>query len=242
MNQYAANQNAKEIQAVELERKEVERKNAELQAKVVDLTLQQSAVKDEQKEWKAKDLDNQALIAGLQNQVKELEGKRDDIVRNLRGLDTVSEIETRFGEIYPVVTRDKHFGLMDIESDGITYPYMLIPAGFTVTFMDEHEELLNADAQLATYVELTDKYGTALDIKNKILALEERNSFLESQKSLAYRDGYNECNVRYDGIVERYIELANKPRFQMPSGWTIAATALAAGIGGGYVGNQIGCH
>ena len=62
------------------------------------------------------------------------------------------------------------------EELNLKLPYYVIPAWFTETFIIEHNTMLTYKVEIETYKANEELYGSVLELKDKVLALETQKT------------------------------------------------------------------
>jgi hypothetical protein len=235
----ARDQNRGEIVRLMVEAERARDAKRELEKEVDALTAKQEELQAQVQSTEADAAAALAQVAVHRAAVERLERERADARLTVRKLRTEDALTEKFRSTFPALAHAHNFGVTDLYDDvnDVTLPYLFVPAWSAETFIIEHAALANAEAQIAEYRQIEDQYGKAVDLHQRVIVLERAKFDLERAKTAAYRDGYNECHVRYEGVVDRYITQLEKPRFQWP-GMGTALVCGAAGVGGFVLGTK----
>ena len=164
-------------------------------------------------------------IAANKQKIAKLERDREENQLNVRQLNTEDALEASFAKAYPQVINAKHFGIVHkaIDDEGLlTMPYFVIPAWFTETFVIEHNNLEAYLKEIEEYKANEELYGNVIDLKEQVLAL-------QTEKTTAYQDGYEEAFEKYEALNKEYIALLKQPpsvEVKAPSLWPMLGGAL----------------
>jgi len=214
-----------EILRVQLESEELKKHKKSLEAQVATLESNQLKLNETIATQTQEIATNQVMIA-------KLEQSRIDNQLQVRKLSTENELEKAFSATYPQLINVKHFGITQIEdpTTKLTLPFYVIPAWFAETFIIEHNNMLSFEKQNTEYQANEKLYGSILDLKDQVFKL-------ETEKSAAYKTGYDEAYAKYEKLNEDYVTLLKEPptvELKPPSLWTVlggTALGLALGIG-----------
>lgn len=211
------------------EQKEQADKNiAALTVRQVDLEKEKTRLETEAKALEGKVMEQDAALVALAKE-------RDDAVFVLRQLDTTDELEARFGKNFPEVIHDIGFGIRDImDDDGNPIPYMVIPAWFAQVFIEDHEGIANLQQQLEISGGIEDILKRLVAMKERINMQSEKIGELSEDKFRVADEARNACDARFDKANDALITEYKRPKFQLPSGWSLGL-CLGAGAGGAYL-------
>jgi hypothetical protein len=229
-NQCTSAFNQKEIIRVEKEKLLSDIAKQELERKAADITRQQNVLQEKIIAAEQEIGTLKRDVAAKQQQIVELEAARKLNVLNVRELDTTDQLESAFAETFPSIMRIAGTGIVEQDVDGILRDYMVLPAWTIETFLIQHGNLEAAEGKVLLYDRIVEQFGTIDQIREKVVGLEREKFGLEQVRANAYRDGYESCNVRYEGVVDRYISQLEKPRFELPGGAKMLGCA-AIGVG-----------
>lgn len=222
------------ITARNIDKKEIERVNAELvalkqqkqqlEAKVTELDAKQQQLNT------TIDEKNTEITINKQ-QIAKLEKQRDSQQFAVRRLTTENALEQSFATTFPQVINAANFGIIKLpikKKSKILLPYYVIPAWFTETFIIEHNNMLAYKAEIKEFKRNEALYGDVITLKSEVLKL-------ESEKTAAYKEGYDEAFTKYEDVNEQYIKLLKKPpviEIKAPALWpTLGAAVLGLTTG-----------
>jgi hypothetical protein len=215
-----------EILRAKNELEQLRTEHTALQTKVAKLTHEQSELKDDIK-GKASEIErNKNTITTLkqQQEVQQL---------NVRMLRTQDEQLRSFFQAYPELSKAKNVGVTKMlvnEELNLTIDYLAVPLGFAETFVIEHNAKIKLQEQLDKYKQNEDLYGSVIDLKDKVLKLEET-------KTQAFQVGYDKAFTLYEGVNEKYVSCLEKPpkvEIKAPNKWLLlGCSAVGIAIGAG---------
>ena len=212
-----------EILRAQTEMQALKQQHAELQVKVAGLTQQQ-------KTFNAEIEKKNEEIKANQEKIAKLETERNENQLQVRKLRTEDQLENKFLQTYPQVAHAANVGVSQIKDakTGITLPYLVLPAWFAETFISEHQTKETLAKEVAQFQQNEKLYGNVIELKNKVLVLEE-------EKTAAYQKGYDIAFARYEDINQKYIELLKTPpkvEFKAPTKLAmLGCSALGIAVG-----------
>ncbi len=198
-----------------------------------DLTALVNTLDKEQLRLEKEVEDKNNQISKNKLAIARLEKERLANTWKVRSLRNENELEKSFAIAFPQVIHAKNFGIvkMPIKAGSpITLPYYVIPAWFTETFIIEHSELLALEKEIEQFKANESLYGNVIDLKESVIQL-------QSEKTMAYQDGYDEAFEKYEKLNQDYISLLKMPpvvEIKAPTLWPIIGSALlglSLGIG-----------
>lgn len=213
----------KEILRAQTEMQQLKQERTDLLQKVANLTQQQQSLNAEIEA-------QNSLIKENQEKIAQLEKERASNQLAVRKLRTEDQLENAFLQTYPQVANAANVGITQItdEKTHIKLPYLVVPAWFSETFVIEHQSNESRGKQIAEYQQNENLYGSVIDLKNKVLNLEE-------EKTNAYQNGYDKAYASYEDINQKYIDLLKTPpkvEFKAPNTWALlGCSALGVAIG-----------
>lgn len=154
-----------------------------------------------------------------------LEEVRKENQIKVRYLSNVNALERKFLETFPEIPKEnlKVFAQYDDRND-VSLDYIGIPLWFSETFIIDHQNAEN-------YKKQTVKLKSLDSLNVFIGSLKDTLYFLEKEKSLAYKTGYDSSFSKYMDISKLYMKELSKPRFELPHWGAI----LLGGIAGYYI-------
>lgn len=214
----------KEILRAQNEMQALKQQHVAIQEKVAALTQQKQSLNAE---IDSKNL----LIKENQEKIAKLERERSAEQLQVRKLRTEDQLENTFLQTYPQVSHAANVGISHITDTktGISLPYLVVPAWFSETFISEHKAKETLTKELTHYQQNETLYGSVIDLKNKVLVLEE-------EKSTAYQNGYENAYARYEDINQKYVDLLKIPpkaQCKMPTKLALlgcSALGIAVGV------------
>ena len=164
-------------------------------------------------------------IKNNQVQIAKLEKERAAGQWQVRQLNSENALEKKFAETYPQVIHANNFGIVRKPmkpNSKILLPYYVIPAWFTETFIIEHQNMLAYQAEINEYKKNEQLYGNVVTLKSQVIQL-------QTEKTNAYRKGYEQAFSKYEEVNKAYIELLKKPpkvEIKAPALWPTVGAAL----------------
>jgi hypothetical protein len=209
-----------------------------VESELVVLNKQKSDLADLVKSLDKKQLIMEESIEEKNNQISRniskidsLEKERLDKSWKIRELRNEDDLEKSFSVAFPQVTDANNFGIVQIpieEGSSIVLPYYVIPAWFAETFIIEHNNMLAYEKEIERFNDNEALYGNVIELKESVIQL-------QSEKSLAYQDGYEKAFVKYEQLNQDYIKLLKTPpkvEIKAPSLWpTLGGTLLGLSLG-----------
>jgi hypothetical protein len=117
---------------------------------------------------------------------------------------------------------------------GLHVKYFVAPWSFT-------NEILNNCNDARSYREQSQMLLKTVGLQDTVIHLEKRIAGLESEKAMAFRNGYDSAYTLYTGLNEKYVKLLENPRIDMGfAGWLPVAGGVALGVIGGVAADRIG--
>lgn len=186
------------------------------------------AIKDSlQRTLQARVTDLQTQANYLRASVDSLEEVRQEQQLSVRQLRKKEDLQRRLKETFPEMAYSD-WGVTEVvnEDVGIGVEYLLVPLWFSETFIIDHQNAVN-------YKEQRDRLQMVDSLQMTVSSLKDSVLVLEQQKTMAYRQGYDEAYTKYEELNQRYIMLLQKPpqvKVGIPAYGTILGAA-AAGVG-----------
>ena len=157
----------------------------------------------------------------------------------VRRIDTRAAILDAFKKTFPDLSTGADFGIVKIydEVEGLNQDYLSLPVMYSQTFIIEHNELVNARAEIQERKDIEALYGNAIDLSNKVIDKDKEIAGLKDKNTIVYKEGYEAGYARTVELRDDLESCYKEPRFKMPGVGTLAL--CAAGVGGGiYLGTQ----
>jgi hypothetical protein len=213
------------------ELRRVETEMTALKKEKDDLTALVTTLDEEQARLEKVVVEKSNQISQNKLTIKKLEQERIDKTWQVRGLRTENELEKRFAVTFPQVINAKNFGIVKMpikEGSPLTLPYYVIPAWFAETFIIEHNNMLLYEEEITQYKTNEVLYGNVIDLKESVVQL-------QSEKSVAYQEGYENAFDKYEQLNQDYIKLLKTPpkvEIKAPSLWpALGGTLLGLSLG-----------
>ncbi len=171
--------------------------------------------------------EKQVIVANLRMQVDLLEQRRQADQLTVRTIRKEEELQKRLEQTFPEMA-GSDWGVTEVynEEQDISLRYLLIPFWFSETFIIDHQNSLNYQAQ-------RDKLLQVDSLQSTVIALKDSVFTLEKQKSEAFKAGYDQAYAKYDSLNSKYIALLQKPpqiTFGIPQ-WSAILAGYGLGIG-----------
>jgi hypothetical protein len=169
----------------------------------------------------------------LRHEVRELERGRQEAQLSVRLLRRPQDLNKRFLETFPEIG-GSDWGVTEIftddgEGEPIGIQYLVVPHQFAETFIIDHQNANNFQAQRDRLVKMDSLQLVTIALKDTIIRLEQ-------EKTAAFRTGYDSAYTKYEALNEDYIALLKNPRvsLKMP-GLAALLGSAAAGVAVGAV-------
>lgn len=165
----------------------------------------------------------------LRNQVDLLEEQRKEQQLSVRNLRKKQDLQNKFQETFPAIAHSD-WGVTEVvnEDTGLGIEYLMVPLWFSETFIIDHQNALS-------YKQQRDKLEQVDSLQQHTIALKDSILVLESEKRMAYQDGYYDAYAKYENLNSKYIDLLEKPpQVNLFSDWKLPVVGAAAGFIGGY--------
>jgi len=163
---------------------------------------------------------------GMRKHIELLEEIRMKEQIEVRYLSSINDLERKFLETFPEIPKEKLkiFAQYDKQYD-ISVDYLGIPLWFSETFIIDHQNAENYTMQIADFHKLDSLNIVVSSLKDSLY-------YLEKEKSLAYKTGYDSAYSKYMNVSKLYLRELNKPRFELPH-W---GAVLVGGVAGYFIG------
>ena len=158
-------------------------------------------------------------------QVESAEQLRANEQLTVRRLRRREDLQARLNQTFPEVAASD-WGVREVwnEQEQIGIEYLLVPVGFTETFIIDHQNSIAYEQQRDTLV-------SVVRLDTRIIALQDSVFTLERQSRGAFETGYNQAFTLYQSLNERYIDELRKPRFDLGVKGGIATMAGTFALG-----------
>jgi hypothetical protein len=164
--------------------------------------------------------------AALRDTVRSLEVSRQAAVLSIRRLRQTPELQARVARAFPEVARSSRWGITELydEKERVSLEYIVFPAWFAETFMIDHESAESYRQQLG-------KLALVDTLNRQVFQLKDSVLVLETQKSSAFRAGYDSASTRYDALNADYIAYLKNPKVGIKfPGWIALVGSAAVGV------------
>lgn len=164
--------------------------------------------------------------AALRDTVRALEVSRRAAVMSIRHLRQTPELQARVAQVFPEVARSSRWGITELydEQQRVSLEYIVFPAWFAETFMIDHENAENYRQQVGKLAQVDTLNMQVFQLKDSVLVL-------ETQKSVAFRAGYDSASTRYDALNADYIAYLKNPKVGLKfPGWIALVGSAAVGV------------
>jgi hypothetical protein len=158
-------------------------------------------------------------------QVDSAEQRRATEQLTVRRLRRRADLQARLNQTFPEVAASD-WGVREIwnEQEQIGIEYLLVPVGFTETFIIDHQNSLAYESQ-------RDTLRSVVQLDSRIISLQDSVFSLERSSRSAFQTGYDQAFTLYQTLNERYIDELRKPRFSLGVKGGIATMAGTFALG-----------
>ena len=214
---YLFGSNDKEILKAQLELERLKSSRDSIKALV---TLKDSMQKILRIQIEMKD----AEASLLRDKVTVLEEQRAKEQLSIRNLRRREDLQLKFAQTFPEVAGSQ-WGVREVynEEADLSIEYLLVPLWFSETFIIDHQNSINYKAQRDTLIRVDSLMQEIFVLKDSVFVLQE-------EKTLAYKNGYDEAFAKYEDLNGKYINELKKPNF----GWQQWG-AILGGVGVGVL-------
>lgn len=178
----------------------------------------------------------QSEANALRKQVDLIEKERVQGQLVVRRLRKPEALKNKLGETFPELAASD-WGITEVYNaeNQVSLQYLLIPLWFSETFIIQNQNS-------AAYKEQVVKLRQVDVLQDSIGALKDSIFVLETQKSLAWKGGYDVAFAKYAVVNAKYDSLLKRPpqfKVGLPNTWTFIAGSAVGALGGVAVGSQI---
>jgi hypothetical protein len=178
----------------------------------------------------------QSETEALRAQVDLIEEQRQRGQLAVRNLRKPEDLQRKLRETFPELA-GSDWGVTDVfnEENQISLQYLLIPLWFSETFIIQ-------DQNSAAYKEQVNKLRMVGVLQDSIGSLKDSVLVLETQKSSAWKGGYDVAFAKYETINAKYDSLLKRPpqfKVGIPNKWTFIIGSAVGALGGVAVGSQL---